>query len=593
MKKISIMLLLLVLSLCTVMFFACDETSSTPQKTKKTAQYELVYANTNMQSLSVDKGDSVSTPSEPEKDGYIFAGWYLDASFTEEVVFPIVMNADTTIYAKYYSYETAFTDARENTIGESVQGYEYDYTNTVSAQVGVLKLSGNTTGNAKYSQTGEVSFYDSHVNSGALFYDGSKYQIRRNNLLQKVSLNEEGEMKSYSVEEVDSSYKFDSSSFAKALFEYTNDSIKNITKTNVKNEYKLNTQFNTSSAISLLSKGLNNKYVLKVIKGVPSNNVNTGIYVAFSDGKINTYRYEMKISVSAITFSLTYNLQFKNIDKPINIIPQSFGEVKLSTQEITNAKNEIDTIINNYKAQTNSSYDFTTKTGVDFGILNNEINATFDGKALRKVDGSTVYFHNDIEIDTDYKNNDLYKADGISDVHIKRTKLANGDVYNIKKSILKDTTAIINDYNNDSVDDYYLFDMLANAGDFTFATTTANGSEKNYTFGLSQNSVAALLSWFNNSMELDPLYLTTSKATIFGSFDASSILIDEAKIVVKTNDSQLVSIDLIIKGDFSTKYEGSRDFASLDQAAFDIKNKIKITTDGNSFVPYTDVKDAK
>ena len=45
-----------------------------------------------------------------------------------------------------------------------------------------------------------------------LLLDGSNYKIRRGTSLQNVSLDENGTIKSFSVEQVDYDYKYDSSS---------------------------------------------------------------------------------------------------------------------------------------------------------------------------------------------------------------------------------------------------------------------------------------------------------------------------------------------------------------------------------------------
>ncbi len=40
-------------------------------------------------------------PSVPEREGYTFSGWYLDDSYKEAVVYPYILEADTTFYAKW------------------------------------------------------------------------------------------------------------------------------------------------------------------------------------------------------------------------------------------------------------------------------------------------------------------------------------------------------------------------------------------------------------------------------------------------------------------------------------------------------------
>ena len=218
MKKIIIFVFLFIFMFC---FVACGDNSDTgnngdsngEQPKKETVTVE--YNGTSMAKATFDKGASLAKPSDPSKNDAIFGGWYLDSSFTTEATFPIVLNSNTTLYAKFYNYQEAFEEAREKTIGKNIEGFEFDYTVTASVTYSALSLSGNTVGSAKYSKTGDVNYYDEAVNSGLLFYDGTKYQIRKNNTLQKISLNENGVLKKIDTEEVSDNYKFDSSSFAK------------------------------------------------------------------------------------------------------------------------------------------------------------------------------------------------------------------------------------------------------------------------------------------------------------------------------------------------------------------------------------------
>ena len=51
----------------------------------------------------VTKGYNVAVPTAPTKEGYVFAGWYADAAFTTPFYFGTVIEADTTVYAKWIS----------------------------------------------------------------------------------------------------------------------------------------------------------------------------------------------------------------------------------------------------------------------------------------------------------------------------------------------------------------------------------------------------------------------------------------------------------------------------------------------------------
>jgi uncharacterized repeat protein (TIGR02543 family) len=58
--------------------------------------------------LSAISGNTISAPPAPTLDGYIFNGWYTDATFTTQVTFPCALTGDVTYYA-YWSENTSPT----------------------------------------------------------------------------------------------------------------------------------------------------------------------------------------------------------------------------------------------------------------------------------------------------------------------------------------------------------------------------------------------------------------------------------------------------------------------------------------------------
>lgn len=589
--------LVFILLFCVVALTACGNkdkggSNNNNQGTVQEEKVTVAYNGTSMANQEMTKGSTLQKPSDPSKDGYIFGGWYADASFATEATFPIVLNSNTTLYARFYSYKEAFEQARDKTVGVSIPGFEFDYTVNATASYMSLALTGNTTGNAKYSKNGEVNYYDTAVNSGILFYDGTKYQIRKNNSLQKISLDENDVLRKYEAEEVDASYRFDSSSFAKAVFEYSGDQLKSVSKTSVANEYELKTSMNASQAVALVGNYVNHPMVEKILGTLPETSIQTGMFVTFSGGQLKTYRYEMYVDVESIKFDLVYNLTFKNVGTAQNISPRVFAGIAITDSDITNYLNTINSKIDAYKVLAHSGYDFVVKTGLDFPSKN-EINSTFKGSALRKVDGSTVYFHNDIEIDSDYKNADLYKAADISDVHIKKTKLSNGDVYNIEKKVLTDKTYLIDGYVANENDSYYLLPMLKCFKNLSFIQMITKDSTVTYSVGISSSDVADLLEWVNNNLDLDPLGAASTDVKIYGEFNKSTINVKDSEVTIILEGGKLASIEVSAKGTINTKLVGSRDFTALQDAAFDLNYKITFTTKGDSFEPYDTVNKAK
>ena len=560
-------------------------------------KYTVKFANTTMADVQIEAGKSLQKPADPTKADSVFVGWYLDAAFEKEVVFPLVINADTTIYASFYSYKEAFAKARNNTVGESVPGYEYDYELTVTAGYMSMNLSGSTKGNAKYiANTTDVSFYDEHVNEGVLFFDGSKYQIKRGRELHEVSLDANDNVKKYKIKTVGDDYKYDSSSFAKAVFEYSDDKLKSIKPTGKANEYQLDVSFNPSQAIALVGNYVNHPIVEKLIGALPETQVSTGMYVTFAGNKLNTYRYVIGIDVSGVKFNLTYALSFKNQGKAPSISPKVFAGTYVTNDDVNRIKTEIDGYLNTYRAMEHSSYDFKAKTEVDYP-QKNAINATVDGFAKRKVSGDDVFFLNDYEVDTDLKNADLYKDKGLKDAHGGRVKLSGGEVHDLKKKTLGGYSDVktVTDYTKGSPDDYYLLDVMGMFDTITFVQKITKEEKGTiiYNLGTTDAGVASVLSAFNDTLRLNPLGECSVDVKAFGQFDVSSISIKDFKFQITILNGAFSEISLKMNGSLRTCFPESRDFTQTADAAFSLNYSLQTTAKGASYEPAATVDKVK
>lgn len=66
--------------------------------------YEVMYETGGGSSISVtvvEAGTSITTPEEPARTGYTFDGWYLDQGYKKKATFPLKIEADTVLYAKW------------------------------------------------------------------------------------------------------------------------------------------------------------------------------------------------------------------------------------------------------------------------------------------------------------------------------------------------------------------------------------------------------------------------------------------------------------------------------------------------------------
>lgn len=64
---------------------------------------------TTIEPLTIPSGTTVAKPEEPVKEGYTFAGWYSDTSYTTPWDFGTAVEKDTTLYAKWDEHEVPDT----------------------------------------------------------------------------------------------------------------------------------------------------------------------------------------------------------------------------------------------------------------------------------------------------------------------------------------------------------------------------------------------------------------------------------------------------------------------------------------------------
>lgn len=73
-------------------------------KSSAVVQYTVSFdsdGGSNVSNIKVSKNNTVSMPTNPTKDGYIFKGWFTDKKFKVEYDFDTKVNKNTTLYAKW------------------------------------------------------------------------------------------------------------------------------------------------------------------------------------------------------------------------------------------------------------------------------------------------------------------------------------------------------------------------------------------------------------------------------------------------------------------------------------------------------------
>lgn len=78
------------------------EPSPTPSETVVVSRHMVVFANTEFDPVEVSDGQKVTQPEDPEKEGFVFVGWYEDENFVNVFDFDQEIKDNTIIYAHFY-----------------------------------------------------------------------------------------------------------------------------------------------------------------------------------------------------------------------------------------------------------------------------------------------------------------------------------------------------------------------------------------------------------------------------------------------------------------------------------------------------------
>ena len=92
---------------------------------KVVSKYYNVVFNTNgglpIGNLTVLENTKITKPNDPTKDGYTFAGWYLDTNFTNLYDFNNLVNKDLTLYAKWIKETVYYTVSFDTVEGSKIE----------------------------------------------------------------------------------------------------------------------------------------------------------------------------------------------------------------------------------------------------------------------------------------------------------------------------------------------------------------------------------------------------------------------------------------------------------------------------------------
>ena len=102
-RTIASLFLAIVLSIAvSAVFTACSKKGEeSSQQGETVVEYTVTYnVDGATSTVTVKNGQAVSKPGDPQKDGYEFYGWYIDAAFSKAYSFGTAVTADITLYAR-------------------------------------------------------------------------------------------------------------------------------------------------------------------------------------------------------------------------------------------------------------------------------------------------------------------------------------------------------------------------------------------------------------------------------------------------------------------------------------------------------------
>lgn len=579
--KLRKVLSLLMLFTLSVVLFACGGNVAGPSNPGVNEVILTFTSNggSNVSAVKKNKGSEVSKPVDPIKPDSVFDGWFKENSFTTPVSWPIVLNEGLTVYAKWTETRDHFLAARDATVNASQ--FEYDFNLSVNTKYGPINgPSATILGNVKYNSSSSNTFYKFQQNAGLLLPDGNIHTIKTGTELAEFKVKPDGKLYNYEKNAVKNDFKYESSSYAKVLFEYEREQITTVSlaqngKYEVK--YKGSATGIINSAIGFLDNPILQSFV-----NIPNSDSNLHTYVTFEDGKINTFEYDFEIVVAGATITFHYDLDFNKIGDGVTIVAPSFEGIAINSNDISAKLVTINEMFNTYRALEHSGYTYDVKTKVDFPGKN-AIDARVQGRTMRYIEGSNIYFWNRIELDSDYKNNDLYKSKGIIDYERYRTVYANKDVYDVIDGVLTNTYTKTENYDNSTLDAYYFLlpTSLLNANNVSIIQESTNGSLKTYSIGLKTSGVVELLQFVDASIRLD----VNEKNDIVIYDIASGLEIKGCDLDIMVDNGKLVSISIEIKGAFnSNPYVGT---AFSGPSSFSLTLGIEVNDKGNSYMPPT------
>lgn len=112
MRKIKIIVVFALIVLLTIIFAACTMIDGSHDENKDGVTFTITFdtqGGSEVKPIVIKEGEHITMPSNPTKEGFLFAGWYLRDEFIEEFTINKKITSNITLYAKWVADECKHT----------------------------------------------------------------------------------------------------------------------------------------------------------------------------------------------------------------------------------------------------------------------------------------------------------------------------------------------------------------------------------------------------------------------------------------------------------------------------------------------------
>ncbi len=446
-----------------------------------------------------------------------------------------------------------FLKAKNNI--QSLKGYSYTDSLEVKVDTSLddnLDSIGIKNGTVNYSSTYEINKVSYYQLNGALFFDGERYEIDKDNTKRTIDLKEDGSLKKIKENDINEN---ETSTFAKAIFEYDDSKIKDVTKDG--NVYTIITTVSASTVIEDAINIIDSNIVRNIVgKDYPSLTPNYTLTATIENDLIKTFNYSFNLTVLGQTLEIDYSLNFSNYEDKEPSLPSNIPGISISDEELKNDINELNNYLSEFRNLERSGYEYKSVVDIDFmeggTLFVNDVSTTIQGETKRILNNSNVYYENRVEMDTSMPDFDS------EDYERYRVKTLGNKVYDVENKLFGDeVTEVLSPL---ASDEYYFLIGNLTTSDLFYILDNIN-EDNSYEVVLNDQGVNKILEFIENNSRMD-VNLKTNESPL-GEY--KDLEYETAVINFEILNNNLNKININIEGEFNTvisnyKTSGLADF---------------------------------